>query len=61
MTEPAEKSPAPPSVTEAALKAARRLDQLASRPGLYRVLWVVDADGNRYLVVEESLKLEKLS
>jgi hypothetical protein len=48
------------SVSTAALKAARRLDQLAARPGVYRLLWVIDESGNRYLV-ESAAKLEKVS
>lgn len=49
------------SVSPAALRAARRLDQLAAEPGVYRLLWVVDPAGNRYLVVESTSKLEKVS
>jgi hypothetical protein len=48
-------------VSTAALKAARRLDQLATEPGVYRLLWVVDEAGNRYLVLEGTFKLEKVS
>ena len=49
------------SVSAAALKAARRLDQLAAQTGVYRLLWVIDESGNRYLVLESTLKLEKVS
>ena len=33
----------------------------AATPGVYRLWWVIDEAGNRYLVLESAMKLEKVS